>query len=447
MIDSVLSAIRLAYPSFGEAGTSEKTFVLYIHHVDFDIALVLVSNSRNLKLNRLCAKYSQATPGIVLKGLCKLYTERCKREFRLNCKLVLNYGPFHRIWPAVGSEETLYASVSAVRSFVRPICKLLESKDFGDSWIELADFHLLNPNNSTTGQPFTSIDGTPVVSLWDENFYEFGRTWLAIYRSEDGGQSWEEAYSDPAATYGNHFFQNSRDGRIYLCAGLGGGGSEGKVSFAPARGLLLRSQDSGRSWNRCLEVDGPTALYDGVAFDDIVVVSARDRGSIFRSEDKGETWREIPFGRSARNVARVGENVVVSSDGALFISSDEGRGWVRKDCPLRNLALRYPTPFQDGIAVTGVGWRSFVLTVDPQRNRWKVILDATRVAHTKLMARMALTKDYLFLGDEAETGTLLKADIDSLRRSATFPYRVLDRLGARKMVNPMLLLSGNQSQP
>lgn len=105
--------------------------------------------------------------------------------------------------------------------------------------------------------------------------------------------------------------------------------------------------------------------------------------------------------------------------------------------------MRYPTPFQDGIAVTGVGWRSFVLTVDPERNRWKVILDATRVAHTKLMA---LTEDCLLLGDEAGTGTLLKADINSLRKNATFPYRVIDRLGARKMVNPILLLSGNRPQ-
>lgn len=364
----------------------------------------------------------------------------------MNCKIVLNYGPFHRIWPAVGRGKALYASVSAVRSFVPPVCTLLESKDFGESWSELADFYLLNPRNSTTGQPFTLIDGTLLVSLWDQNFYEFGRTWLAIYRSEDGGRSWEEAYSDSAATYGNHFFQNSQDGTTYLCAGVGGGGSEGRISFAPARGLLLRSEDSGRSWNRCLEVDAPTALYDGVALDDVVVVSARDRGSIYKSQDKGETWREILFGRSARNVAGVGENVVVSSDGALFISSDQGRTWVIKDCPLRNLALRYPKPLQDGIAVTGVGWRSLVLTVFPERNKWKVLLDATRVAHTKLMARMALTEDYLFLGDEAETGTLLKADIDALRRSATFPYRVLDRLGARQMTNPLLLLSGNRSQ-
>lgn len=40
------------------------------------------------------------------------------------------------------------------------------------------------------------------------------------------------------------------------------------------------------------------------------------------------------------------------------------------------------------------------------------------------------------VGREAETGTLLKADINSLRKNVTFPYRVLDRLGARKMVNP-----------
>ena len=361
-------------------------------------------------------------------------------------KSVLNYGRYHRIWPALGRENTLYASVSSVRSFVQPICKLLRSEDFGESWIELADFYSMNPKNTTTGQPFTLVDGTLLVSLWDRDFYEFGRTSLAICRSEDGGRSWEETYSNSAATYGNHFFQNGQDGTIYLCAGLGGGGSEGRVSFAPAKGLLLRSRDTGRSWEACLGVDGPTALYDGVVIDDIVIVSARDRGSVFRSEDNGGTFHEIRFGRATRNVERIGDNVVVSSDGALFVSCDEGRSWVRKDSPLKNLAMRYPTPIRDKIAVTGVGWRSFVLTTDLRRNKWNVILDATRVAHTRLMARMTVTKDYLFLGDEMETGMLLKADVNSLRPKGTFSYSILDRLGVKKMVNPILLLSPDKHQ-
>lgn len=354
-------------------------------------------------------------------------------------RFALNYGPFHRVWPTVGEGDVLYASVSAVRSFVQPICKLLKSEDLGESWIELADFHSMNSRNTTTGQPFISKEGVILVSLWDAGFYQFGKTWLAVYRSEDGGRSWVEAHSNSAATYGNHFFQNQRDGAIYLCAGLGGGGSEGRVSFAPARGLLLRSRDSGKSWQVCLEVDGPATFYDGVAIGETLLVSARGRRSVFRSEDNGETFCEIPLNGESRNVRRIGQNVVVSSDGALFTSCDDGRTWIKKNSPLKNLALRYPTPFEDMVVVTGVGWRSLVLATDLEWNKWWVILDATRVAHSKLMARMAITKNSLFLGDEMEIGALLRVDTDSLRPRRTFLYSILDLLGAKEMVNPILL--------
>ena len=127
--------------------------------------------------------------------------------------------------------------------------------------------------------------------------------------------------------------------------------------------------------------------------------------------------------------------------GPFFLTRDEGETWIKLNSPLRNLAFRYPMPFQDNIVVTGVGWRSLVLRADVGRNQWRVIFDATKAVSTKLMARMAMVGDYLFLGDEMETGKLLRVNINSLRPHHPFLYSISDRLGAKKMVSPMLLLS------
>jgi len=343
---------------------------------------------------------------------------------------LLNYGPFHRIWPAADRIGNIYITVSSVRSFANPICKFFKSDDLGNSWIELADFLSMDEKNSTTGQPFVSREGLILASVWDSSYYQFGKTWLAIYRSNDDGLNWDIVYSNPAATYGKHFFEGDRQGEVYLCAGIGGGGSEGEVHYAPARGLLLRSLDSGKSWDICLEVDSPTALYDGTVSNGITIVSARERGSIFRSDDSAKTWSEVRLGAAARNVSRIGSNIVVSSDSAIFISRDEGCSWIKRKSPLRNLVLRYPTLLQDQILMTGVGWRSLILATDLEGNEWRISLDATKFARSKFMTRLATAREYFFLGDEIEAGVLLRVAANSLKRGHTFPYSILSRLGS-----------------
>jgi len=342
-------------------------------------------------------------------------------------KTVLCYGPLHRLWPATDQNGNLYVSVSATRSFARPLCRLLKSEDLGNSWIELANFHSMDPRNTTTGRPFISKEGSIMIAVWDAGFYEFGRTWLSIYRSDDG-QSWESVYENPDATYGNHFFESDCDGEIYLCAGAGGGGSKGKVRYAPAKGLLLRSQDFGRHWEPCLEVEGPTALYDGTALGETLLVSARERGSIFRKEGKEEAWSEVHLGQAARNLARIGQRVVVSSDSAIFVTSDRGHTWIKRTAPVRNVVLRYPTLFRDRVITAGVGWRSLVLAIDLDQNKWTVPLDITEIAHTRFMSRLAITPAHLFLGDEGETGSLLRVPTDSLEHGLTFVYSIMSLL-------------------
>ena len=292
----------------------------------------------------------------------------------------------------------------------------------------MADFYSINPKNSTTGQPFVTREGIILVPVWDSGFYEFGRTWLAIYRSQDGGLTWREVYSNLTASYGNHFFQGDREDEIYLCSGMGGGGFGGSVSYTPAKGLLLKSSDSGKSWGVCFKVDRPTAIYDGIAFGRTLLVSARELKSIFRSEDDCENWSEIRLGGAARSVSKIGGSIIVSSDSAIFISRDDGRTWAKRNSPIRNIVLRYPTAFRDKVLMTGVGWRSLILATDLEGNRWGVAFDVTKAVPKSLMARLAIAGDYLFVGDELKTGALLRIDTRFLRCKHVFPYAILSHV-------------------
>lgn len=350
-----------------------------------------------------------------------------------NMKVLLEYGRFHRIWPNTDDKGNIYASVSAIRSFVKPVCKLFKSNDYGNSWIELADFYSMDPRNTTTGQPFISKEGFIFVPVWDAGYYQFGKTWLTLYRSIDGGNNWEAVYSNPQAIYGKHFFQNNCTNELYLCASIGGGGTKGKVSYAPSKGILLHSKNFGKNWKICLEVSRPTALYDGIAFENTILVTARELGSIFRSVDNCVSWNEIKLGRAARNISKIKNEVYVSSDSSLFVSRDNGLSWTERSCPIKNVVLRYPTLFQDKVLMTAVGSRSLILATQLRYNKWQVAFDITKIIKTNFMTRLAILKDYLILGDEIEVGTLLRIPLSSIKYKYTFPYSIMTRLNSKKM--------------
>lgn len=325
-------------------------------------------------------------------------------------RILLNYGKYYRVWPfADVRDKKLYVSIANVRPSAKPMCNLLRSKDYGELWSEVADFHSMNKLNTTTGQPFVTREGSIFVPAWNAGFYTDGVTWFAIYKSEDAGMSWTKVYEDLKGTYGKHFFQ-SPDGNLYIGVGQGGGGSRGKVSFRPQRSYLLLSQDMGENWETILKVNYPTALYSGVALDDEkVLVAAREKKSVFFSINGGETWIETRVGNITRSVSYIEElhNIVVTSNSALFIS-DDGFSWTQLNSPIKGLMLRYPTWYKRRLYMSGVGWRSYV--VSTELNKWYLSFDVTKETASNLGARMAILNDYIFVGDEAN-GTLIRIEL------------------------------------
>lgn len=325
-------------------------------------------------------------------------------------RMLLNYGENHRIWPFADTRNrAIYASVARVRPSAKPVCKLFRSGDYGESWTELADFHSMNKRNTTTGQPFVSTDSSIFVPVWNAGFYTHGVLGLAIYRSDDKGVSWIKMYEDLHDTYGKHFFE-SPEGDLYLGVGQGGGGTDGKVSPRPGKSRLLLSRDTGQNWEEILSVNYPTALYSGVALDnETVLVAAREKKSLFLSPDGGKTWKETHLGHKTRSVSYVKElsKIVVSSDSALFISDDVVK-WSRFDIPVKGLMLRYPTWHEGRLYMSGVAWRSYIVSTD--LNTWALNHDVTRETSSNLGARMTMLDDNIFIGDEAN-GTLIRVEL------------------------------------
>lgn len=341
-----------------------------------------------------------------------------------SCCTLLDYGKYHRIWPYVDPKRgELYVSVALVRPYSKRICKLLVSQDDGKSWNDIADFHSLDRRNTTSGQPFVTSQGTILATTWSAGFYTHGEMWFAIYGSKDRGTTWEKVYEDPMGTYGKHFFEDSADGSLYIGVGVGGGGVNGKVSSKPSKSYLLKSTDAGETWTKVLHINYPTAIYDGTAKDQTILVTAREKKSVFKSMNGGRSWIETALGRTARNISNVKElnKFVVTSNSRLFVSQD-GVKWIKINSPIR-LMFRYPI-FRNGkLYMTGVGWRSLVISTD--FNKWYVIFDATKIAHDSIFARMSLLNNYIFIGDEMN-GMLLRLKLQDHNDKSVTTRRLLE---------------------
>ena len=196
------------------------------------------------------------------------------------------------------------------------------------------------------------------------------------------------------------------------------------MSSTPSKSYLLKSTDAGETWTKVLDVNYPTAIYDGtVAKDQTILVTAMEKKSVFKSMNGGRSWTETTLGRTARNIANVKElnEFVVTSDDCVFVSND-GLKWIKINSPTK-LMFRYPM-FRNGkLYRTGVGWRSIVISTDMKK--WYVTFDATKITGSNLFAKMAITDDYIFVGDEMN-GMLLRVKLQGDNNKSVTALQLLE---------------------
>lgn len=157
-----------------------------------------------------------------------------------------------------------------------------------------------------------------------------------IFRTEDGGRSWQPWLDHVENPRGLHLYGIQAVGRDLCIAG--------------EQGLLLRSEDGGQAFKAL-----PTP-YEGSYFGllplkggELIVYGLR--GNAFKSDDHGNTWEKIdttvPISITAAAELRDGLLVLTTQSPDVLTSRDQGRTF-------QHLSIKEPFPFT-GIAQAANG--------------------------------------------------------------------------------------------
>jgi photosystem II stability/assembly factor-like uncharacterized protein len=174
-----------------------------------------------------------------------------------------------------------------------------------------------------------------------------------IYRSVDGGKSWENLGLKKSEHIGR-VVVDPRDSKVVYVA------AEGPLWGAGGDRGLYKTTDGGKNWKAALTISENTGVVD-VALDpsnpDIVYAAAYQRrrhvftlidggpeSAIYKSTDAGATWNKLKSGLPSVDLGRIGiavspvdPNVVYATveaadgKGGIFRSTDKGATWERRN--------------------------------------------------------------------------------------------------------------------
>jgi photosystem II stability/assembly factor-like uncharacterized protein len=189
-----------------------------------------------------------------------------------------------------------------------------------------------------------------------------------VYRSEDGGKSWENMGLNKSEHIGRIVI-DPRNSHVYVAAQgplWGPGGDRG----------LYKSTDNGKTWNAVLTISENTGVTD-IVIDprnpDILYAASYQRrrrvftlinggpeSGIYKSEDAGATWRKLKSGLPSGDVGRIGLSISPANpdviyaiieaegkDGGFFRSQDRGATWKKMNSYVSRSPQYYNRIFAD----------------------------------------------------------------------------------------------------
>ncbi|MBL8877818.1 MAG: hypothetical protein JNG88_01760 [Phycisphaerales bacterium] len=201
-----------------------------------------------------------------------------------------------------------------------------------------------------------ALDPTNPNVIWvgtGENNSQRSVSWGdGVYRSRDGGKSWENLGLRDSEHIGMIAIDPRDSNVVYVAA-------QGPLWRAgPERGLY-KTTDGGKSWRRVLGVSEHAGINEVHIFPqapDTLIASAYQRrrhvwtlinggpeSAIYKSDDAGMTWRKITTGLPGVDIGRIGLDIAPSNPeivyaiaeaadgkGGVFRSADRGETWEKR---------------------------------------------------------------------------------------------------------------------
>jgi len=236
---------------------------------------------------------------------------------------------------------------------------IVRSADRGETWKEVA-YDAQRPD------PLLAIGGP-----FDGRLFAIGAFGLVL-TSTDQGQTWQpgalaiegqEAAAAPAAAadpdadpFANFSESQSGDADRHLNQVISV--PDGSLLLVGERGLLLRSADSGATWQK-LDSGYQGSFFGALALRDNRLLAFGMRGNAYVSADLGQTWQKAETPRNVSlfsgTVLPSGDVVLVGDNNTVLLSKDAGATFaLAAEARVRGLAagLAEVIPLADGALLT-----------------------------------------------------------------------------------------------